>query len=133
AFFPSEEEIRSLFEGRSRDLWEMAEALAAYGVEFVVIKRGESGQLLYDAVSKTRWEVPSYPARLVNPTGAGDALCGGFLAGYRRTYDPLEAVLCGNISASLVVEGHTPNYALECLPGLPEARLEALRQSVRKV
>jgi sugar/nucleoside kinase (ribokinase family) len=133
AFLPSEDEIRSLFHGRSLDVWEMAEGLAKYGCEIVVIKRGEGGQLLYDAASRTRWEIPAYPARLINPLGAGDAFCGGFLAGYRRSYDPLEAVLYGNISASLVVEGHPPFYALDVLPGLPEARLEALRQNVHKV
>jgi len=133
AFMPAEDEIRSLFQGHSDDLWEMAEALAAYGCEIIVIKCGERGQLVYDAAGHSRWEVPSYPARLVNPLGAGDAFCGGFLAGYRRTYDPLQAALHGNISASLVVEGHLPTYALDTMAGLPEARLEALRQSVRKI
>jgi sugar/nucleoside kinase (ribokinase family) len=133
AFLPSEEEVRALFQSRSNNLWEMAEALSAYGCEIIVIKCGERGQLVYDAATRSRWEVPSYPARFANPIGAGDAFCGGFLAGYRRTYDPLEAVLYGNISASLVVEGNLPTYALETLPGLPEARLEALRQLARKV
>lgn len=132
AFLPSEEDLRHLFQGRSNNLWEMAEALAAYGCEIIVIKRGENGQFLYDASTRSRWEIPPYPARMVDPTGVGDAFCGGFLAGYRRSYDPLEAVLFGNISASLVIEGSQPNYALGALPGLAEARLEALRQLVRK-
>jgi hypothetical protein len=133
AFMPSEEEVRCLFQGRSKDLWEMAEALAAYGCEFIVFKCGPRGQLLYDATTRSRWEIPPYAARLANPVGAGDAFCGGFLAGYRVTYDPLQAVLYGNISASLVVEGNDPFYALDTLPGLPQARLESLRLSVRKV
>jgi sugar/nucleoside kinase (ribokinase family) len=133
AFLPAEEEVRALFHGRSSDLWEMAEALAAYGCEIIVIKCGERGQLLYDHASHSRWEIPSYPARLANPNGAGDSFCGGFLAGYRRTYDPLEAVLYGNISASLVVEGSLPFFALDALPGLPQARLDALHKSIRKV
>ncbi len=133
AFLPSEDEMRSLFQSRTNDLWEMADALSAYGCEIIVIKCGERGQLLYDAATRSRWEIPPYPARFSNPIGAGDAFCGGFLAGYRRTYDPLQAVLYGNISASLVVEGNLPTYALEALPGLQEARLEALRQLVRKV
>jgi sugar/nucleoside kinase (ribokinase family) len=133
AFLPSEEELRALFQGRSSDLWEMIEALAAYGCEMIVVKRGEGGQILYDAVSKNRWEISAYPSRVVDPTGAGDAFCGGFLAGYRRTYDPLQAVLYGNVSASLVVEGPGPFYALDALPGLAEARLESVRQSIRKV
>jgi sugar/nucleoside kinase (ribokinase family) len=133
AFLPSEEELLALFHGRSRDLWEMMEALAAYGCELIVVKRGERGQVLYDAGTKSHWEVPSYPARLANPIGAGDAFCGGFLAGLRRSFDPLEAVLFGNISASLVIEGNDFAYALGALPGLAEARLEALRQNIRKV
>jgi sugar/nucleoside kinase (ribokinase family) len=133
AFLPSEDEARSLFHGRSENLWEMAEALTTYGCELVVLKCGERGQLLYDSATHRRWEIPPYPARLVDPTGAGDAFCGGFLAGYRKSFDPVEAVLYGNISASLVVEGIGPFFALDALPGLPQARLEALRQSVRKV
>lgn len=133
AFLPSEEEVRALFQGRSDDLWEMAEALSSFGCEIVVIKCGERGQLLYDGAARARWEIPPYPCRLEGPTGAGDAFCGGFLAGYRRTYDPLQAALHGNISASLAVEGHGPFYALNALPGLAQARLEALRQAVRKV
>jgi sugar/nucleoside kinase (ribokinase family) len=133
AFLPAEEEVRALFHGRSNDLWEMAEALSAYGCEIIVIKCGERGQLLYDSSSRSRWEVPPYPIRVVDPTGAGDAFCGGFLGGFRRTYDPVEGVLHGNISAAMTIEGRGPFYALDALPGLASARLEALRQSVRKV
>lgn len=133
AFLPSEEELRSLFQGRSTDLWEMAEALAAYNCEMVVIKRGERGQYLYDAVARQRWEITAYPSRVFDPSGVGDAFCGGFLVGYRKTYDPLEAVLHGNVSASLVIEGIGPFYALDALPGLAEARLQSLRLSVRKL
>ncbi len=133
AFLPSEEDLRSLFQGRTHDLWEMAEALASYGCEIIVIKRGERGQLLYDAASRQRWEIPPYPVNVVDPSGAGDAFCGGFLAGYRRTYEPLMAVLHGNISASMTVEGIGPFYALDALPGLAQARLEAQKNSVRKI
>jgi len=133
AFLPSEEELRFLFQGHSTDLWEMMEALAAYGCELIVVKRGEGGQALLDAAAHKRWEIPAYPSRMVDPSGAGDAFCGGFLAGYRTTYDPLEAVLIGNITASLVVEGSGPFYAQDALPGLAQARLEAIRQGVRRV
>ena len=133
AFLPNEQEMRTLFHGRSTDLWQMMEAITDYGCEIVVVKRGERGQLLYDRATKTRWEISAYPARVANPTGAGDSFCGGFLAGYRRTYDPLQAVLFGSISASLTIEGSGAFYAMDVLPGLPEARLEALKDAVRKV
>ena len=133
AFLPSEEELRSLFWGRTDDLWEMAEALGAYGCEFIVIKRGARGQMLYDSVSKKRWEVPAYPGRLVDETGAGDSLCGGFLAGYQHTFDPLRGVLYGSVSASLTIEGSGAFHALEALPGLAHRRLDFLAGLVRQV
>jgi len=133
AFLPSEDKLLSLFQGRTTDLWEMAEALAEYGCEIIVIKRGMRGQLLYDHTNRTRWIIPAYPARVVDPTGAGDTFCGGFLAGYHSTYSPLEGVLAGNIAASIKVEGTGPFYGMDTLPGLAIARLEALRAMVRKV
>jgi sugar/nucleoside kinase (ribokinase family) len=133
AFLPSLEEISALFWGETNDPWEMAAAVGEWGCEYVVIKCGERGQLLYDAHSKRRWEIPAYPARLADPTGAGDAFCGGFLAGYRKNYDPLEGALCGNVSASLAIEGSGPFHPLEAMQGLAEARLEALREMVRNV
>lgn len=132
-FLPSEEKLRELFRGRSDDLWEMAEALAGYGCEIIVIKRAIRGQLLYDARSRERFEIPAYPGREVDLTGAGDSFCGGYLAGWRRTFDPVQAALYGNVSASLTIEGSGPFYPLEALPGLAEARLEVLKQSIRKV
>ena len=133
AFLPSQEELCNLFWGETYDLWEMAQAVSMYGCEYVVIKCGARGQLLYDANSKRRWEIPAYPARLADPTGAGDAFCGGFLAGYCKSYDPLEGVLYGNVSASLKLEGSGAFYPLDVLPGLAEARLGALRNMVRAV
>jgi ribokinase len=133
AFLPNEEEMRTLFQGRSTDLWQMMETITDYGCEIVVVKRGERGQLLYDRATKTHWEISAYPARVIDPTGAGDSFCGGFLAGYRQTYDPLQAVLFGGISASLTIEGSRAFYALDALPGLAQARLEALKEGVRKV
>jgi sugar/nucleoside kinase (ribokinase family) len=133
AFLPSEEELRALFWGRTDDLWQMTEALGSYGCELIVVKRGAHGQMLYDTATKKRWEVPAYPAGLNDPTGAGDSFCGGFLAGYQKTFDPLRAVLYGSISASLTIEGSGAFYALDALPGLAQARLDTLSGLVRQV
>jgi ribokinase len=133
AFLPSQEELCNLYWGQTHDLWEMAEDVSVYGCEYVIIKCGARGQLLYDTNNKKKWEIPAYPARLADPTGAGVAFCGGFLAGYCKSYDPLEGVLYGNVSASLKVEGSGALYPLDVLPGLAEARLDALRGMVREV
>jgi sugar/nucleoside kinase (ribokinase family) len=133
AFITNETKLRSLFTQRSSDLWDMAAAIGSFGCELVVIKRGQQGQLLYDSISKNRWLIPAYPAHVLDPTGAGDAFCGGFLAGYRAHYDPLEAVLHGNIAASLAVECSGPFAMRDTFPGLAEARLDSLRSMVRKI
>lgn len=133
AFLPSEEEIRMLYWGQTTDLWEMCADLAKSGCEIIVVKRSSLGQYVYDANGKHRWEIPAYPARFVDPTGAGDAFCGGFMAGYLQTFDPLRAALQGNASASLTVEGSGAFYALDSLPGLAQARLQSIADLVRKV
>ena len=99
----------------------------------VVIKRGVNGQYLYDGASDKRWEITAYPARVQNSIGAGDAFCGGFLVGYRRTFDPLQATLYGSVASSLVIEGSGPFFALKALPGLARARLDYIQGAVREV
>lgn len=133
ALLLSEKKALALFQGRSNDLWEIAQTLAGYGCEIVVIKRGAQGQYVYDHYSRRRWSVPAYPVRVSDPTGAGDAFCGGFLAGYQKSYDALGATLYGNVSASLVIEGTGAFYALDALEGLAQARLEMLTGMVHKV
>ncbi|MGB2965094.1 MAG: carbohydrate kinase family protein [Anaerolineales bacterium] len=133
AFIPSDKDLFNLYQGKSTDLWEMAADLGRYGCDMVVIKRGADGQYLYDTASGKRWDIAAYPARVQNPIGAGDAFCGGFLSGYRRTFDPLQAALYGNVSSSLVIEGSGPFFALQALPGLATARLEYIRGMVREV
>ncbi len=133
ALLLSEEELRNLFWGETHDLWEMAEALALYGCEYVVVKCGAQGQLLYMAGTKRKVEIPAYPARIADPTGAGYEFDGGFLAGYCKNYDPLEGVFYGSVSASLKLEGTGAFYPLEVLPGLAEARLNAVMGMARDV
>ena len=132
-FQPSEEEMRALFWGETDDIWEMAEQVSKYGPQIIVIKRGLRGQLLYDIAKRKRYEVPVYPSRLADPTGAGDSFCGGYLAGFEKTGDPLMASIYGSVSASLMIEGSGPFYPLTVLPGLAEARLEALKEQAREI
>ena len=132
-FQPSEEELRALFWGETNDLWEMARKTSEYGPQIIVVKRGSLGQLLYDVAGNHRYEIPAYPARIADPIGVGDAFCGGFLAGFQKTNDPLMAALYGNVSASLAIEGSGPFYALGVLPGLAKARLQSLKEMVREI
>ncbi len=132
-FHPSEEEMRSLFWGETNDLWEMARRVSEYGPQIIVIKRGILGQLVYDVAGNHRYEVPAYQSRIADPTGVGDAFCGGFLAGFQKTSDPLMAALHGSVSASLKIEGSGPFYPLDVMPGLAEARYHSLKEMAREV
>ncbi|MGB9674458.1 MAG: carbohydrate kinase family protein [Anaerolineales bacterium] len=132
AFLPTEEQVRDLFKERSEDIWEMAEALSQSGCDIIVIRKKDLSQFVYDGLSHKRWFIPPYPARHLCTHGATDVFCGGFLAGYRLSFDPLEAALRGNIAASIAAEGIGAFYALDAEPRLAAARLESLRQAVKK-
>jgi sugar/nucleoside kinase (ribokinase family) len=133
AFLPSENDLLNLYQSRTTDLWEIAAELGRYGCELIVVKIESGGQKLYNAVTKKRWNIAGYPAMFKNMVGVGDAFCGGFLAGYRKTFDPLQAVMYGSVSASLMVEGSGPFFALQALPGLAKARLEYLQGGASQV
>jgi sugar/nucleoside kinase (ribokinase family) len=111
----------------------MVAAIGQFGCEIVVVKRGSNGQTVFDVPGKHAWEIPAYPGRPADPTGVGDAFCGGFLAGYKQSYDPLQAALHGNVSASLKLEGSGAFYPLSVLAGLAEARLDVLGNLVRHI
>lgn len=133
AFLPSESDSREFFKPHDLTVWEMAEAFADMGCRFVVIKRGAMGQCIWDPESHQRWRIPAYPAHVRDVTGAGDAYCGGFLVGLVETGDVVEAALRGSVSASIVLEGIGALYALDVLPQLVDARLEALRPRIRQI
>ena len=132
AFITPEAEVRQLFLGRQVHLWDMAEVLADFGPEFILIQTESEGYFLFDRVSKRRWVVPQYQSTVVDPTGFKDAFAGAFLAGFREHYDPLEAAVMGSITASLVVEGSGVYYALDVMPGLIDARRLALHTLVQE-
>ncbi|HSK99609.1 MAG TPA: sugar kinase [Rubrobacteraceae bacterium] len=69
----------------------------------VVLKLGPDGALYAD-VSGERARVPAAPARVVDTTGAGDALCAGFLATRLSGGSPSEALLRGVEFAARAVE-----------------------------
>ena len=131
AFLPSEMEARAFFHPAILDVWEMAEAFSSMGCPLVVIKSGKIGQYLWESQSGSRWHIPPYPVHTRDVTGAGDAYCGGFLVGYDRTQDPVEAALYGSVSASMTIEGVGPLHALDAHPTLAQYRLTALRAQVR--
>jgi len=81
--------------------------ISDYGVKIVIVTRGMRGStMLFD---NTLYNIPAYTSKIVSdPTGAGDAFSGAFLAEYVREKDPLWCACVGSASASFVVEGVGP-------------------------
>jgi ribokinase len=101
-FLPSRIEAERLY--GTNDSEAAAKAFAEFGPKVVVIKIGAEGSLVYDAVECRLTHVAAFPADVRDTTGAGDAYCGGFLAGYLLSGEPVRAAVCGTVSASYVVE-----------------------------
>lgn len=130
AFMMTDAQALRLFKGRSVDLWEIARHLAGYGPEVVLIHAEDGSTRLYDRLRQERWIIPACQVSICDPTGSLDAFDGGFLAGLNKTREPLEAALCGAISAAVAGEGSGPYFLLDGLPGLKELRLQVLRQQI---
>lgn len=126
---PSVEELRIYADARRKPAFEAARQLLTMGPRAIVVKLGSRGaRILTD--SDGHWsEVPIYPTDVVDPTGAGDAFCGGFLAGIAETGDPYSAALYGAVSASFIIEDFGPLHALRADGREVRARLEELKRS----
>ena len=131
AFFPTESQVNALFQGQTKDIWEMAESLSEFGCPYIVILRGDKGYWMYDASAKKRIIVPPYPTKWLDPTGANDVFCGAFLGEYKNSYDPIQAAIYGSVATSFAVEGSGAFYCLDRLPGLEKARVDSLRPLVK--
>ena len=99
---------------------EVAERLLAAGAPLVALRLGARGSLVAERGSARLVRIPALPVRVVDPVGAGNAYCGGFLTGWVETGDVVEAGLRGAVAASFLLEQY----------GLPAARVSG--QAVRE-
>ncbi len=129
-----EDRLRHLFGGLREDLWAMAQEVASWHVQVVVILRGDWTLWVYDAAAARRWVFPPYPhLRFKDPTGAASAMAGGFLWGWSQTEDPREAGLYAAATLSVALETTGPLALLDTLPGFLEQRRNTLAEYVYRV
>lgn len=89
------------------DLKSAIKAVHDFGIETVIVTLGMRGAVL--SVDGAIYNVPAYRSgKIVDPTGAGDAFMGGFLAEHIRGEDSLWCACVGSAAASTVVEGVGP-------------------------
>jgi sugar/nucleoside kinase (ribokinase family) len=101
-FSPNEVEAASLV-GPGEPL-ELIRRLVEAGAEIVALRQGEKGATVHHAASGEIWHIPAFATAVVDPTGAGNAFCGGFLAGWVQTGNLRLAGLYGVVAASFLVE-----------------------------
>jgi ribokinase len=75
--------------------------LVSEGCDMVAVTLGREGCFVANA--EDTWTVPSFPAEVVDTTGAGDAFAAGFLAGVLENQSPEVCGKLGNALASLCV------------------------------
>ncbi len=101
-FLPGEEEVFRILGHRNNE--KACFQFANYGAGIVVVKMGSDGSLIYSQTTDQFWRIPAYKTDVVDPTGAGDAFCGGFMAKYSKTGDLFASGLAGAVSASFAIE-----------------------------
>lgn len=125
----NEAEVRQ-FSGEA-NLIKGAKAIRDFGIDTLVVKRGEYGVLMFH--DDRIFAAPAYPLESVfDPTGAGDTFAGGFL-GYlasRKHLTEVEmrrAIVFGSVVASYNVEA----FSLDRLRAISRADIESRYREFR--
>ncbi len=130
-FSPNLAETWSLV-GRGEPV-EVLRRLAEAGARTIALRMGSEGALVFDAERGRAVHVPPVPVTVVDPVGAGNAFCGGFLVGWADTRDVATAGTCGAVSASFLVEQVGIPAFEERLRREARRRFEDLRQQVTTI
>jgi len=110
------------------NIYRAAHWILARGPRMTVIKQGEHGALLVDG--HTTFKVPAYPLQEVfDPTGAGDAFAGGFMA-YLASSGGLSP---GNLRRAMVYGAAMGSFAVEAfgIQGFDNVKPADVRARVR--
>ena len=117
-------EARQLFESVS--LMKCAREALRLGPDYVIIKKGEHGALLFTKDGK-HFNAPGYPLEILkDPTGCGDCFAGGFI-GYlakKKQYtdaDIRKAIVYGSTIASFNAE----DFSMDRIDALTEQEIES--------
>ncbi len=99
--FPSLEDAQTLLNIDKPET--IVARILGLGCRLVVLKMGADGCLVADGTETLR--IPSFPVKVIDTTGAGDAFDAGFLAAFLEGKRPREAALFANAVAALKCMG----------------------------
>lgn len=86
------------------DPHEQIRRLVTAGAQVVALRMGEDGSIVHRADTGETWQIPIVETNVVDPTGAGNAYCGGFVVGWCETGDLQMAGIYGAVAASFMIE-----------------------------
>lgn len=102
--FPTEEELFVLT--GEEDFDRACAKVLSEGPEIIAVKQGKRGSTVVTRDGK--WSFPAFPVEEVDPTGAGDCYCAGFLAALSRGMAVQEAARFANAVGALAVTKKGP-------------------------
>ena len=76
------------------------------GPQIVAVKKGKEGSSIFTL--EEEFHIPAFEVEEVDPTGAGDCYCAGFIAGIARGLDLKEAAKLANAVGALAVTKKGP-------------------------
>ena len=126
----NDEEARQLTGEHS--LVKAAQLIHQLGPQYVIIKKGEHGVLLFH--DNEIFSAPALPlAEVFDPTGAGDSFAGGFAGYLTQTLDfsfnnMKSAVIYGSAMASFTVEKFGTDSLVNCSVSSMANRLKAFKE-----
>ena len=130
-FSPNRAEAESLV-GAGEPL-ALARRLIELGVCMIALRLGLDGVLVC-AANQPVLHLPALEVRSTpQPLGAGNAFCGGFLAGWAATADAAKAAAYGTVAASFMLEQPGLPPAPATLHAEAQRRLKRAQQSTRIV
>jgi sugar/nucleoside kinase (ribokinase family) len=125
----NDEEARQL--SGEHNLPKAARAIRGLGPKTVIVKRGDSGALLFH--DHGVFAAPAFPLeRVVDPTGAGDTFAGGFMGSLAQSGDlspraVRRAMFYGSVMASFCVE----DFSLDRMRALTDAEIDGRYRAFR--
>lgn len=103
------------------------------GAKIALLRMGADGSLIGVRESKEFWHIPAVRVNVVNPVGAGNACCGGFLAGYAQGNDVRRAAAMGAVSASFIIEQYNMPDITDEMMDMAKKRLETEMSQIKSI
>lgn len=128
---PSIEEVELIY--GKQPLLPLLEKISETGPKVIAVKMGSQGSIVFDAHANRAYHIPIFPVNVVDPSGAGDAYCGGFIAGFYETGSILEAGIYGTASASFAIQDFGALHLLKVSKDEITKRGNYLRKNIETI